>query len=165
MTWAEKKVLYPVVNALMRLLLRSPLHVLASGSILLLTFRGRKSGRSYTVPVSYVRDGRAFVCFTSGEWSAWWKNLRGGAPVTAGVRGTGLEARAQVLQEGDAVVAGLDAFLRRFPGTAARYGVGLGPCSLPEPADVAAAVRSGRAIMVLVEPGAPAGETTATGRG
>ena len=157
-----EKVLYRVANKFMRLLLRSPLHVLASGSVILLTFRGRKSGRVYTVPVSYVRDGRAFVCFTSGEWAAWWKNLRGGAPVTATVRGRRLDARAQVFTEGDEVVAGLDALLRAFPGTAVRYGVALGSGGLSEASEVAAAVRGGRAVMILVRPGA-AGEVSAAG--
>jgi hypothetical protein len=29
--------------------------------------------------VSYLRYGENILSFTSGEWSAWWKNLRGGA--------------------------------------------------------------------------------------
>ena len=147
-----ERVLYRAVNVLMRLLLRSPLHAPASGRVLLLAFRGRRSGRGYAVPVSYVRDGRAFVCFTGAGWSAWWKNLRGGAPVTAWARGRRLEAEAHALTGGEAVAVGLDAFLRRFPGTAARYGVRLGPDGLPEASEVAAAVRSGGAVMILVRP-------------
>ena len=151
---AAERALYRVVNALMGLLLRSPLHPLASGSVLLLTFRGRRSGREYTVPLGYVRDGRTFVCFTGTQWSAWWKNLRGGVPATAWVRSRKLNTGAQAFTEGEAVAAGLGVFLRKFPGTAARYGVGPGPGGLPEACEVAAAVRGGRAIMILVEPGA-----------
>ena len=160
-----ERVFYRFVNALMRLLLRSPLHAPASGSVLLLSFRGRRSGRSYTVPLGYVCDGRAFVCFTGPEWSAWWKNLRGGAPVKAWVRGRELHAGAWAFAEGEAVAAALGVFLRRFPGTAARYGVRLGPGGQPEASEVAAAVRRGRAVMILVRPDASKGETSAAGRG
>jgi hypothetical protein len=39
-------------------LLRSPLHRLASGSLLLITYRGRRSGRRFTFPVMYAeREG------------------------------------------------------------------------------------------------------------
>jgi hypothetical protein len=39
-------------------LLRSPLHRLADGSLLLLTYRGRQSGRRFTIPVMYAeQDG------------------------------------------------------------------------------------------------------------
>ncbi|HEV2742068.1 MAG TPA: nitroreductase/quinone reductase family protein [Rubrobacter sp.] len=47
--------LYSVLNVGVGLLLRSPLHGLAGGRIMLLTVTGRRSGRSLTVPVSYLR--------------------------------------------------------------------------------------------------------------
>jgi hypothetical protein len=37
--------LYRVANPVVKMLLRSPLHGIASGNIALLHFRGRKSGR------------------------------------------------------------------------------------------------------------------------
>ena len=143
------------MNAGVGLLLRSPLHGLVSGRIMLLTVTGRRSGRLFTVPVSYLRYGAGFFCFTSGRWSAWWKNLRGGAPVTARVRGRRISGSAWAETNGDAVVRGLDAFLTEFPATAGRYGVGLdADGSLPQ--SVEAAVGEGRAVMVLVEaPGSP----------
>jgi hypothetical protein len=55
----------------MGLLRRSPLHGLAGGRIVLLTVTGRPSGRSFMVPVSYVRHGGVFFCFTSGRWGVW----------------------------------------------------------------------------------------------
>jgi hypothetical protein len=35
----------------MRALLRSPLHGLLSGMLMLLSYTGRKSGRTYTIPI------------------------------------------------------------------------------------------------------------------
>lgn len=60
-------------------LLRSPLHGLLSKQLMLVTFRGRKTGNHYTTPVTLIRNGDGYRFFTSYNW---WKNMRGGAPVT-----------------------------------------------------------------------------------
>ena len=44
-------------NPLVRAVLRSPAHRLLSGSVLLLTYTGRRSATRYTIPVQYHRDG------------------------------------------------------------------------------------------------------------
>ncbi len=147
--------LYRVLNVGVRLLLRSPLHGLAGGRIMLLTVTGRRSGRPLTVPVSYLRHEGGFLSFTSGGWSAWWKNLREDAPVAVWVRGRRLTGSARAHTEGDAVVEGLGTFLAAFPGTAGRYGVGLDAGGRPNPREVDAAVRKGRAVMIVVKPKTP----------
>ncbi len=147
--------LYRVLNVGVRLLLRSPLHGLGSGRIMLLTVNGCKSGRRFTVRVGYLRHEGGFLCFTSGEWSAWWKNLRGGAPVAARVQGRRLTGNARAETNGDAVVDGSGTFLTAFPGTAGRYGVGLDARGRPDPWEVDTAVRDGRAVMVVVKPNTP----------
>ena len=85
-----------VGNPGVRLLLRSPLHPLVSGRLALITVTGRKSGRSYTIPVSYRRTGD--VVKIGVGWpgrKAWWRNLRGeGAPVTMLLRGEQRTGRA-----------------------------------------------------------------------
>jgi hypothetical protein len=87
-------------NPLVRLLLRSPLHRLASGRLALITVTGRKSGREHTFPVGYERVGDTVeVPVLWPERKLWWRNLRGdGAPVRLRLRG---EDRA-----GHAVVRG-----------------------------------------------------------
>ena len=67
-----------VANALPKLILRSPLHGLMSNQVLLLTYTGRKSGKRYTVPITYVKVGNTLLLATDRPW---WKNLRGGAQV------------------------------------------------------------------------------------
>ena len=150
-----ERVLYRVLNVGVGLLLRSPLHGLAGGRIMLLTVTGRRSGRPFTVPVSYLRYEGGSLLFTSGGWSAWWKNLREGAPVAAWVRGRRLTGSAWVETDGDAVVEGLGVYLAELPGTAGRYGVGLDAGGRPDPQGVEAAVREGRAVMVVVKPKTP----------
>jgi hypothetical protein len=67
--------IYRIVNPFMKVLLRSPLHGVASGNIALLHFRGRKSGREFVTPLSYVRENDT-VCFLSAHSTRWWMNLR-----------------------------------------------------------------------------------------
>lgn len=82
-------------NPIMTGLLRSPLHGLISGNTLLLHVTGRKSGRVYTFPVSYVRSqGGSFTVLTL-EDRTWWKNLRGGAPVKLLLQGMPYTAQAE----------------------------------------------------------------------
>lgn len=76
------KILNRTGNVLMRLLLRSPLHGLASRRLALITVTGRRSGRRFTIPVGYRRDGAsAKIQVGRPKSKLWWRNLRGGAPV------------------------------------------------------------------------------------
>lgn len=80
-------------NRLVKLILSSPLHRPLSKGLLLITFTGRQSGKTYTTPVSYFRDGDAIILFTNRD-RKWWRNLRGGAPVTLRVQGETLQGIA-----------------------------------------------------------------------
>jgi len=111
----------PIVNSAMKFVLRSPMHGMVSQSILLITFTGRKSGKTYSTPVSYSQhDGEVYV-FTHSNW---WKNLRGGAPVTLRIRGRELQGLPEpIAEDKQAVAAGLAAHLRQVPSDARYYGV------------------------------------------
>jgi deazaflavin-dependent oxidoreductase (nitroreductase family) len=75
------------------LLLRSPLHVLMSGSVLIITFTGRKSGKVYSTPVQYLLEDDTLTIFTQ-RTRKWWRNLRGNAPVEVLLRGKSLKGTA-----------------------------------------------------------------------
>ena len=62
----------------MRRILESPVHWPLSRWFAVLSWTGRKSGRRYTTPVSYVREGST-VWITTGD--KWWHNLTDSAPV------------------------------------------------------------------------------------
>ena len=53
---------------------------------MLITVRGRKTGRLYTTPVYYRQEGKV-VRFLSGKHLQWVKNLEGGASVMLLLRG------------------------------------------------------------------------------
>jgi len=60
-------------NPVTRFLLATPLHSLMSGRLMLLSFTGRRTGRSYTTPVSYVRLGDSLLVPGGGGW---WRTSR-----------------------------------------------------------------------------------------
>lgn len=82
---SPSKLVTVVPNALISLLLRSPLHGLVSKSCVLLSFCGRKSGRIYTFPVGYFsHEGDTVEIIPLHNW---WKNLCGNVPVTLWFKG------------------------------------------------------------------------------
>ena len=92
--------LYKTLNPVMTALLRSPLHGIASGTIALLHFRGRKSGRELVTPLSYTRENDT-VRFLSAHSTRWWMNLRGEpAPVSIEIARETVTGKAR-LWDGD----------------------------------------------------------------
>ena len=81
--------------------LRSPFTGLLDGAVLVLTVRGRRTGRSYEVPVQYaVGDGCLWVLPGGHEHKTWWRNLRVEAPVSVRLRGRVLAGAARVVDGG-----------------------------------------------------------------
>lgn len=91
-------VMLDIGNAVLKPLLRSPLHFVASHGLMLITVTGRKTGRLYTTPVAYGRQGDS-IYFFSGKDRKWIRNLAGGAPVTLRLRGKDVPARAELCPE------------------------------------------------------------------
>jgi deazaflavin-dependent oxidoreductase (nitroreductase family) len=87
---------FVIVNVIVRLLLRSPLHFLMSNSVLLINYVGRKSGVQYSTPVRYMASGSTIRCFTSTEVQ-WWRNLQVNSEVSLVVAGTERSYTAKVL--------------------------------------------------------------------
>ncbi len=136
----------PIVNRTMKLILRSPVHGMVSKSILLITFTGRKSGKTYSTPVSYSQFGDQVHIFTHGMW---WKNLRNGAPVTLRLRGQDLQGLPDlVTDDKQAITVGLTEHLRKVPSDARYYGVTFDEQGNPRTDEVEKAVQS--VVMVCV---------------
>ena len=56
------------VNVPMRLVLGMPFPTPLGGRLMLVYFTGRKTGRPYRQPVSYVRDGDVLLTPGGGKW-------------------------------------------------------------------------------------------------
>ncbi len=75
------------------------------GKVLLLTTKGRKTGRVRTVPVMYFEDGSDKVVIASAGGSpihpAWYNNLATDPNVTVEIKGKTYKARAEVAKGAD----------------------------------------------------------------
>jgi deazaflavin-dependent oxidoreductase (nitroreductase family) len=89
-----------VVNVPMRRLLGLPFPTPLSRRLMLLTFTGRRTGRVYHQPVSYVPDGDTLLTPAGGRWKL---NLREGQPVRVRLRGRKVVARPQFVRDVDQV--------------------------------------------------------------
>jgi deazaflavin-dependent oxidoreductase (nitroreductase family) len=73
-------------------------------TLLLLTTKGRRSGKSFTNPMRYLLDGDRFIVFASHQGADedpdWCKNLLAAGSATVEVGNESFEVTAQVL-EGD----------------------------------------------------------------
>jgi deazaflavin-dependent oxidoreductase (nitroreductase family) len=103
-------------NLFVSAVLRSRFHRLLSRSVMLLTFRGRRTGRSYRTPVMFATapDGNLILVPGHPERKQWWRNLRHGAPVQVQVQGRVLDGHGEVVD--DAELADAErVYLERFP--------------------------------------------------
>ena len=134
-------------NPIMMWLLRSPLHGLLSGSTLIITYTGRKSGKTFSTPVNYVRDGGALWA-VSYRHRTWWRSLND-SPVTLRVQGKDVTGVAKAITDEREVADSLMAYLRKAPQIAQYLGVGLDASGQPKAEDVAEAAKT--RVMVRVQ--------------
>jgi deazaflavin-dependent oxidoreductase (nitroreductase family) len=138
--------MFVIINPIVRLWMHSPLHGLLSGSVMLITFTGRKSGKTYTTPVRYMQDGDTVRCSTSREF-IWWRNLRGGAEVKLRIAGKDGRFQAETIEDPSRVEAYLREFLGAFPQDAPYLGVEMDKNRRPLPGELERVSRE----MVLIE--------------
>ena len=94
------KAMVRFANPIMGRLLGSPLHGLADKHIMLLRFRGRKSGRAYVVAVGRrTIDGQLGALTNSG----WRVNFRGGASVEVTLEGELRRGHAELVENPEEV--------------------------------------------------------------
>lgn len=108
--------MHRAINPVMRRLLGSRFHArIGSDMIMVLTFRGRRSGKTYDFPIGYLQTGSEIVCYSP---FGWWTNLRGGAPVSVTLRGQRIAGSADVRTDPATIASGMAEYLRHNPGDA-----------------------------------------------
>jgi deazaflavin-dependent oxidoreductase (nitroreductase family) len=85
-----------IVNVPMRWLLSLPFETPLSRRLMLLSFTGRKTGRAYRQPVSYVVHGDVLLTPGGGRWKL---NLREGEPIGVRLRGHHALATPQLVRD------------------------------------------------------------------
>ena len=111
-----------VMNGIMTLILRLPLSGGMSKQLGLITVTGRRSGKRYTTPVGYVRIGDNHVHVFSHA-DGWWKNLRGGGPVTIRMAGKDYHGTGVTIENHDAIVEDFYNYLSHIPNASGPFGV------------------------------------------
>jgi hypothetical protein len=115
-----------LLNPVMRGMLRSPLHTIVSKNIAILHFTGRKSGKAFNTPLSYMREGNT-VRFLSSTETLWWQNLRGDAvPVEVEAQRQRMRGTATLLVgDSEALRSAVSKFIAAVPRDAGTYGLKL----------------------------------------
>ncbi len=113
-TAAPPAAILRVGNAIFKGLMRSPAHAAVDKTFMLLHVTGRKSGTRYDIVVGPHEgpDGALFAV-TSAPWR---RNLAGGATVGVTDRGQTRQARAELVEEPDAVAEVYRSELERLGG-------------------------------------------------
>jgi hypothetical protein len=132
-----QSLLYAMLNPPMRALLRSPLHGVASSNLAILDYTGRKSGRRFSTPLSFVREG-SVVRFLSSHNTRWWKNFKDGpTPVEIEIARTTESGVARLWDSDSAQLRnGVRRFLTALPRDAVIYGIGLDADRKPIESDI-----------------------------
>ncbi len=108
------------LNVPMRLLLGLPFSTPLSGRLMLVSFTGRKSGRSYRQPLSYVQQGDCLLTPGGGKWK--W-NLQEGREVKLRLRGRDFLAYPELVKDPDEVDHLLGLMMAANPGVRAFVGI------------------------------------------
>src|SRR4029453_7956559 len=85
-----------IANVPMRWLLSLPVDTPIGRRLMLLFYTGRKTGRIYRQPVSYVEDGGVLLTPGGGRWKL---NLREGEAIRVRLRGRDVLARPELVRD------------------------------------------------------------------
>ncbi len=154
--------LYAALNTPMRAFLRSPLHGIASKNLCIIRYKGRRSGRPFETPLSYVQDGD-MVRLLSSQETRWWTNFlpedetskaaetpgkNEGYPVEVEIAREVRKGWAVTLRtDSDHFRDGVRGFLTALPRDAVVYGIKLDKDRRPREQDIEGAASH----IVLVE--------------
>ncbi len=113
------------VNRFLIGIIESPLHPLVGPRLAVIRVVGRKTGRTYATPINIDREGDVWEV-TSLRSRTWWRNLRDAHQAKLTLTGRVYMVEGSVVEEGEAVKAGLAAYFERHPRECRYYGVGMG---------------------------------------
>jgi deazaflavin-dependent oxidoreductase (nitroreductase family) len=100
------------VNVPMRAALSLPFGTPLNQNLMLVSYIGRKSGKSYRQPVSYVHDGDVLLTPGGGRWTL---NLAGGRQVGIRLRGHNVPAWPELVSDPAEVERLLAVIARKNP--------------------------------------------------
>ncbi|HEY1624352.1 MAG TPA: hypothetical protein VGG16_11190 [Streptosporangiaceae bacterium] len=132
------------VNVPMRAVLGLPVPTPLGANLMLVCYTGRKSGKQYRQPVSYVRDGEVLVTPGGGRWTL---NMTGGRPVRIRLRGRDVAARPEVVTEPAEVESLIGVIAEKNPRAARFIPIPRLPDGRLDPDTLGAALRHGFCVV------------------
>lgn len=108
-------------NDFVKFFLRTPLYVFF-GDTMLITVTGCKTGKKYTTPVGFYRDGDSLWVISSRD-RTWWRNVKDGAEVEMRIRGKNVKGFAVAVLDEGAVAEQVLEYVRHIPMSARALGV------------------------------------------
>lgn len=145
-----------ILNPVVGLILKSPLHGIMSSALLLLIYRGRKSGKKYQLPVQYVQEGETiYIVPGTPQRKVWWRNFEESAPVRVVLRGRERSGKASLLtgEKAEAEIAkALKLYFKRFPSAARMHNVSVHDNGTYEAESLDRAARETIIVQVNLQP-------------
>jgi len=140
-----------VMNPPIRAILRTPLRFLLDGSLIALTYTGRRSGRRFSLVTMYAKFGNELIVLVAQpEKKKWWRNFHEKALVDVRFKGQRYTCAAQLLRtDPSSVVPRLEAYYSKHPSAARLYGFRKGKDGKFNSEDMAKAAE--QAVMVVFE--------------
>jgi len=108
-------------NDFVTFFLRTPLRVFL-GNTMLITVTGCKTGRQYSTPVGFYREGDTLWVISNRD-RTWWRNVRNGANVSLLLQGKTLNAFAETEMNPSAVEKRLLEYIHKIPLAAKSFGI------------------------------------------
>lgn len=134
------------LNVLFSAILRSPSHGMLSNRFILLSFKGHKSGKVYTILVGYRHEGNVIEVISPRNW---WKNLRGeNASVTILLKGQWRNGTAEAFHGDETVAAGYLHFMQKSPALIKMYHIELDTNGQPKLESVRQATQNAALIRI-----------------
>ena len=134
-------------NDFVKLLLHTPFHVFV-GNTMLITVTGCKTGRKYSTPVSFYREGDVLWVISSRD-RTWWRNVRNRANVSLLLNGKAVSAFAETEINEEATEKRLLEYIRHMPMSAKSLGIRMEK-KIPNPQDVERVAKE--KLFVKIEP-------------
>lgn len=66
-----------------------------SEQVMIITTTGRKSGKPFSTPIGFLRDGNSYLALNNGGRSNWYKNVQQNPEVTLEIKGQIIRARGE----------------------------------------------------------------------
>ncbi|MDZ4766796.1 MAG: nitroreductase family deazaflavin-dependent oxidoreductase [Chloroflexota bacterium] len=108
---AAPPAMFKLMNPIIRFLVRNNIGPM-SNALMVITHTGRKSGKAYSIPIGYVRDGDTILAVTLGGRSQWYQNVQQHPEAMLTIKGKPIRARAVLVNDVDEVARVLDIYKR-----------------------------------------------------